>query len=358
MDTRRHDTFDWIREKAKKCLSKQSNKYTLIPACPENIEEPRFPLSGNSDENYNWYWQPFRQHRLQASFELGRELDSLGRLGPILLSEIIKPCASIDFKAYCCNISHDNESCILSRQDILLNNTNAIENVIKTWMKMCNLSQSVRNKTLRRCVVIDFITDFIMDGEDTQHRSGHCITLCLELRHKILHLKIYDYRMHEYIHNVHDQLFQWMIEAAEQFRDHFNSIHTEVVCLKGKLHVDGAFMTCMSAAYRVCIYLSKSNHACINESEEEFIMDSYNLQEHIFRMYEWANKKLIGNVNALLISPEMSEIVYEIKKENCYLMLVPYNNPRDNISLVDMRKVAKRVTYSIVNGFSIAQDVG
>ena len=164
--------------------------------------------------------------------------------------------------------------------------------------------------------------------------------------------------MHEYIHNVHDQLFQWMIEAAEQFRDHFNSIHTEVVCLKGKLHVDGAFMTCMSAAYRVCIYLSKSKHAFINESEEEFIMDSYNLQEHIFRMYEWANKKLIGNVNALLISPEMSEIVYEIKKENCYLMLVPYNNPHDNNSLVNMRKVSKRVTYSVKNGFSIAQDVG
>ena len=212
------------------------------------------------------------------------------------------------------------------------------------------------HKPFRRCVVIHFITDFMSDGEDTQHRTGHCITLCLELANSILYLKIYDYRMHEYIHNLHDQLFQWMIDAASQYTEYFHGIRTEVVCLKGKLHVDGAFMTCMSAALRVCIYLSQ--YDSIKESEEGFIMDSYNLQEHIFRMYTWANSTLKGNVNTLLISPEMSEIVYEITKENCYLMLVPYNNPHDNNSLVNMRKVAKRVTYSVKNGFSIAQDVG
>ena len=86
MDMRRHDTFDWVRDMANKYLKMGLNPYRVIPNCPEFVEEPSFPISDNDDENYNWFWQPFRQHRLQASFEMGREIDSFGRLGPILLS--------------------------------------------------------------------------------------------------------------------------------------------------------------------------------------------------------------------------------------------------------------------------------
>jgi hypothetical protein len=64
---------------------------------------------------------------------------------------------------------------------------------------------------------------------------------------------------------------QWVIGA----------IQSELkVCLKGKIHVDGRFMTCMSAAFRVCLYLTAG--ATFSESDDEFKTDRFNLQLNIF----------------------------------------------------------------------------
>jgi hypothetical protein len=146
-------------------------------------------------------------------------------------------------------------------------------------------------------------------------------------------LRIYDYRMHEYVYSVHDQMFAWMIQAVtDQYKELFDSIVTEMVCLKGKLHVDNLFMTCMSAAFRVCLYLSRTG--VVNESYEDFRHDSLNLKSHIFSMVDWAlnNRGITDKKKTVLISPAMNKMVFEMSKENCYFLLVPYKGKSNEIS--------------------------
>ena len=165
--------------------------------------------------------------------------------------------------------------------------------------------------------------------------------------------------MHEYVYNVHDQLFQFMTDEVRQYSAHYDSLHTETVCLKGKLHVDKEFMTCMSVSFRVCLYLSKDTP--LYESDEDFKTDSLNLPNHIWRMFEWVknDKRLIDEHFTLLISPPMAELVFEINNENCYLMLAPFRLPKhlyskenNPIAIVkDIDKTAKRLRYSLTDGF-------
>jgi hypothetical protein len=174
---------------------------------------------------------------------------------------------------------------------------------------------------LRRCVVVKFLTDFVVENREV--RVGHAITLALELKEQVLTLKIFDYRMHEYVYNVHDQILQWMTDAVQEHH-HFETIRTEIVCLKGKLHVDKDFMTCMSAAFRVCLYLSKLDS--VFESKEDFNEDSWSLQGNICRMLEWvqSNHGVQNDECTPLVSPAMTQTVYEICPKNCYIVLAPY----------------------------------
>ena len=245
-----------------------------------------------------------------------------------------------------------------------------METIINAWISACDLPTSANSssqKVYRRCLVIKFQSDFLTGEEPVNTwntvkpiRVGHCITLGLELTGQVMTLKIYDYRMHEYIHNVHDQMFQLMINAAQEYASSKNiSIRTEVVCLKGKLYVDKEFMTCMSAAFRVCLFLSKPD-GIIHESSQDFMEDSENLQGHTCKMMEWiqSDPGIQNHQYTPLLPPPMTQTVCEICPRNCYLVLAPYvppggmphYNPRtdsDEKIATKMDKISPHVCYSL-----------
>ena len=350
------NTFDHLHELADRIKDKKA----LIPYCKEYNDEITYPYINRYNLNFAGYLQPFGEQYARHTFELSRDNEAFGRLGPIMLSDIIKDTKEKDFKAYFCDFCQKNESVIHTRNDREKNNTYTIERNINTWIDKCGIEKSNPDVNFSRCVLICFVTDFMMDGESEQRTAGHCITLGLELKNKIMRLKIYDYRMHEYMYNVHDHIFQWMMNAVQKYNSYFHYIHTEMVCLKGKLHVDGEFMTCVSAAFRVCIFLSRREQ--IHETDDQFIMNKFNLQEHLFRMFNWVKKE--NNIekfkSTLLVSPAMTENVFEINKQNCYLILAPYkvHNDHKDPSVMGYIKAIDRdnphVTYSIEKGFVIS----
>ena len=331
----------------------------VFPSYDPPVGPPALPFVDRWDLDYPDDLQPFSDLRMTATFEIGRDPSLFGRLGPLLLASIIKPCPTLDFKAFYHNACVDfEESHILSPLD-KTHDTREIRQVIHTWIQMCEIPKSTPQKTFRRCIIIGFISHFHSDEDQSLHEVGHSITLGLEIKDRVLTLRIFDYRMHEYVYNVHDQLFQFMTDEARQFSAHYDSLHTETVCLKGKLHVDKEFMTCMSASFRVCLYLSKDTP--LYESDKDFETDSLNLPNHIWRMFEWVkgDRRLIDKHNTLIVSPQMAGLVFEINNETCYLMLAPYRLPKHLRSkqkdltaiATDISRTATRLRYSLTDGF-------
>jgi hypothetical protein len=72
----------------------------------------------------------------------------------------------------------------------------------------------------------------------------------------------------------------------------------------------------------------------VNESYEDFRRDSLNLKSHIFSMVDWAlnNRGITDKKKTVLISPAMNKMVFEMSKENCYFLLVPYKGKSNEIS--------------------------
>ena len=332
----------------------------VFPSCDPPVKPPTLPFVDRWDMGYPDELQPFAGLQMTASYEIGRDPYSFGRLGSLLLATIIKPCPTLDFKAYYHNICVDmKESHILS-PFTEEHDTNETRQVIQTWVRMCGIPQSTPRLTFRRSIIIGFLSHFRSDDNPPQLvKVGHSITLGLEIKERVLTLRIFDYRMHEYVYNVHDQLFQFMINEVGQYSSYYDSLHTESVCLKGKLHVDKEFMTCMSVSLRVSLYLSKD--IPLHESDDDFKRDSLNLPCHIWKMFEWVKQdgRLIHRYNALIVSPPMSGLVYEINNANCYLMLAPYKLPKRLFSkqkdltaiATDISETAKRLRYSLTDGF-------
>ncbi len=99
----------------------------------------------------------------------------------------------------------------------------------------------------------------------------------------------------------------------------------------------------------------------VDESEEDFKEESINMQEHIYRMFRWARTHAGIESRpriALLVSPAMTELVYEISDKNCYLMVAPYrppkglhmNNPTAIAKFIDGLAATKRMRYSAEDG--------
>jgi hypothetical protein len=292
------------------------------------VKEPTFPMKNIINDSYSVDLQPFAHlEDIKASFEIGRSY-TFGYLAPLLLASTFKVCTAIDFKAY--SVSILGQSNILSpyRRE---NDTRQIQKEISSWINLCGIPDSDPNKTFRRCIVVFFTSEFSNMKGESVHTSGHAITLAFEIKKQVLTLKIIEYRMHEYVYNVHDQLFQWMRDSLP-LHDWIREIRTETVCLKGKMKVDEGFMTCMSVAYRVCLYLSIDRDDCdIIESDEDFVNDSYALKYHIFRMIRWA---ISSKSKITVLIPKTMRTLFEINNENCYLF-TPEAKKKLRFSLID-----------------------
>ena len=326
-------------------------------------------MEENFNSNYPSDLQPFvnsSKFKLEASYEIGRDSRSYGRLAPLLLAAILEPSESLDFKAYCINFCSGNESCIEPACS-MDHDTTEIEAIIQSWVKACGIHESKPGRTFRRCIIIGFTSEWESgDKRPEAQFLGHAITLGMEIKDRVLTFKIFDYRMHEYMYNVHDRLFQFMTDAATPYVKFYDSLKLETVCLKGKLHVDTLFMTCMSVAFRVCVHFSRDVE--IFESDADFTADSLSLQRHIFRMFSWAktHPQLKANEKTVLISPAMAQPFFEINTDNCFLMMAPYNlnhslDPtRDNalaiVNYVNSLKDTIRLRYSTAQGFTATKD--
>jgi hypothetical protein len=325
----------------------------VFPQCKNAGEPLHFPGNISPDPLFPEELQPFSQDKLlKESYIIFRECCSFGQLAPLLLASIIQPCPTLDFKAFTTNFCWDNESYIVDPKS-KEHNTDVIEETIKKWIGMCDIPKRRKDLVFRRCVVVDFITYF---NHEKKERIGHAITIGLEIKGTELILKIFDYRMEEYIYNVHDHIFKWMIDAVKPYAENLE-IHTEIVCLKEKIHIDPKFMTCMSVAYRVCLYLSMDRP--ILESDADFKKDGFNMQEHIYSMIRWARTN--PDKNTILVSPAMTELVYEICLEKCYLMITTYRPPEDFqcssasiAQLINDLPTTKRLRYSITDGLIVS----
>ena len=313
---------------------------SVFPACPDtSVIAPTFPREDMVSPVYLSYVQPFSNSPyVDESYKIGRCSNSFGRLAPLLLVASMKKQdegrdnTNVDFKGYCVNFCYGES--VITTPSCKDHCTWPIERVISTWIKLCDICGRKTDPSLlfRRCCLVGFASDFTSDDGAHVETIGHCITLALELVDQTLTLQIFDYRTHEYVYNVHDQLFRLMRDAVirqQEYAEYYTTLRTEIVCLKGWLHVDKFFMTCMSAAFRVFMYLA-SGRMGWHESADDFREDGLNLQRHIFRMFQWAadEPRLRRKTHTVLASLPMVQNVFEVCSGNCYLMIAPFARPK------------------------------
>ena len=159
----------------------------VFPRCEHPGDRVGFPGKDIWNMNYPDRLQPFSaNHRLTDNYCIFRDCCSFGQLAPILLASIIKPHPKLDFKAYTINFSSKSwDESVLSFPGS--SNTKTIEDAIKQWVQLCDIPNRRKDLIFRRCIVVDYITYFI---KEKLERSGHAITLAIEIEGKKLTLKI------------------------------------------------------------------------------------------------------------------------------------------------------------------------
>ena len=335
---------------------------TVFPACPDtSVDVSTLPRRYIMSPVYPRSIQPFsNDETISEGYEVGRCSHSFGRLAPLLLAASmrgVKSGGDVDFMGYCVNFCF-SDSVILC-PSLRKHHTWEIEQVISKWIQLCDIPgrKTDRSVLFRRCCLVGFASDFTSEDGISVETIGHCITLAMELVDQTLTLQIFDYRMHEYVYNVHDQLFRWMRDAVirqQEYAEHYTILRTELVCLKDVLHVDKFFMTCMSAAFRVFMYLASGRRGWC-ESAEDFREDGLNLQRHIFRMFQWAadEPRLRCKTHTVLASFPMLQTVYEVCDRNCYLIVAPFARGKggeggsDELFIRDVIANSSRLRYSL-----------
>ncbi len=227
--------------------------------------------------------------------------------------------------------------------------TNRLQDCIEQWgaTAMEELARK-RAARFRRSLIINFVTEFDKHGQ--QRFSGHQITIAIEAADPaIIKLMILEYRMHEYVYNVHGRLFQYManaVRSSAHFDEDATSITQRVVCLKGRLRIDPDFMMCMSVSYRVSAMLSYvETPELIHETLEEFEESRRFLLHHTARMLNWFmhNPDVKAKRSTVLIPRQMTEgRFFELK--GLQFVLVPFETPDRNL------RQARHLAYDIEAG--------
>jgi len=230
----------------------------------------------------------------------------------------------VDYKAYAmCNLPGDGWK-------------EQLEKGVRVWVGMCmEEAPSVQQRLFRRSLMVSFQTDFMERGEEEY--GGHMITLGLEVAGTDVWLYVFDYRMEEYSHNVHEGWFVlWMQSAVRDSWPYQHRLHElgvelnvryEFVNLKGRLHYGNDFMMCMSVALRVSMYLALGGDPSrMRESEADFQNNSDHFRHHTATIvnYLYRHPLVKSKRGGALVSPEMHALVFEVTPHNCYLMLAPY----------------------------------
>ena len=278
-------------------------------------------------ENAATRLQPLGHETFDKSADVGQDSWLYSRLAPLFLSAEIerrlgKEGVWLDYKAYCMNFNSCSRD-VFSSYDDVRHDTEHIHQCVDMWMVMAMQDWQTRKRSVfRRSLVLSFESKFMMHGSETW--SGHSILIAIEYDdiRKQMRLMVFDYRTFEYTYSVHDRLCKWM---ADGVGDRCPTVNV-VVCLKKRFHEYTEFMTCMSMAYRACVFLSfLRDLELIAETDADFANSSAFMQDRTFRMVNWlcSNADLLSKKYVLIVSKAMSEHIFQMDSASCFLYLVP-----------------------------------
>jgi hypothetical protein len=293
-----------------------------------------------------------------TSNNIGHDLYLFGRLASLLVgSEISRrlDASRLDYRAFSMNNTPVIQS-RLSRRGIpeKEDEPEFLQECVERWCKsgVDEFFKRPKDTLFRRSLIIAFETEF--EKYESLHFAGHQITIAFEVVKSTFRLFIIEYRMHEYVYNVHGRLFQYManaVRSSEHFQEAVHLITESVVCLKGRLHVDSEFMLCMSVSYRVSVMLAcVSSPEDIRETPEEFEASRRFLMHHTFTMLNWflhcpdvAEKR-----TTVLICEEMTQDFFELHK-GLHFVMVPFEHPDRS------QPGIRRLVYDLGTGQFVSQ---
>lgn len=263
---------------------------------------------------------------LERSADVGQDTAFYSRLAPFFLSTEIErrlamEGAWLDYKAFSMNFNTSYRD-MFGRYDDVVCQTDHIHQCVDTWMvlAMRDWEKRTPSAVFRRSLLLAFESDFML--HESVNRSGHSILIAIEYNGELMRLMVFDYRLQEYVFSVHDRLFQWM---ADGVGDRCRTINL-TVCLKKRFHEYTEFMTCMSVAYRACVFLSFLRDVeKIAETDTDFANSSLFMQDRTFRMINWLcrNEDLISKARVVIVSRAMAENIFPLDSASCFLYLVP-----------------------------------
>ena len=281
--------------------------------------------------------------------DVGYDNFLFGRLAALLVGDQVARRAApwLDFKAFSINTMAYPEP-RLTQRDIVrdADDSKFLQQCIERWCAEGvreYFSVRIKKRVFRRSLIIGFVTEF--DQFYEYHTSGHQITIAFEItEQKIFRLYVIEYRMHEYVYNIHGRLFQFManaIRSYEHFDERVHLITNRMICLKGRMQMDNGFMMCMSISYRVSTMLSYvEDLETMREEDGDFESSRRFLMHHTFTMLNWflRNEDVAQKRLTVLVCKEMVEDYYEMRKDLCFL-LAPFEDPK--------RDRATRVWYDV-----------
>jgi ribosomal protein S19 len=204
------------------------------------------------------------------------------------------------------------------------------------------VKESGKVRVFRRSLAVSFTTSFL-EGSVTE-ASGHAITIGMECIGLCVRLFVFDFRVEEYVYNVHDLILVCMAESVRasqlnvlcKAKGAGLDVRTEIVGLKHMVHYGNDFMMCMSISYRVCMYLSfVKDCVSFKETGEDFKRDSAGYKHHIFRMINWLhhNEEIREKRAVPIVAPRMADLVFEVNNGNCYFLLVPVKSLKSLVKI-------------------------
>ena len=317
---------------------------------------------------------------MATSESVGCDSPMMSRCAAMVLANVIEADADararrgVDFRAYSLNFMDAALVGVVfgnpdaSSKDTTMNywQTDAIQNAIESWTRdmlaqyyyygssssaSAGSQKKGGGRVFRRSLIICF--DALFCKYAFADRCGHAITLAIEIRASnphVVRVFIFDNISIEYLYNVHDQLFEWIVGVVELENHHDAAAKAsaasaasaaaaepqlittrETVCMRRKLHTTHPFMMCMSVAYRVSVFLSRILDAdpalAVRESQADFENSTRFLSGEMFRMINWldANADVVGLKTTPIVSRAMAQTYYELSTRTCFLYLLPYD---------------------------------
>jgi hypothetical protein len=208
---------------------------------------------------------------------------------------------------------------------------NALRSMVEEWTYTMLQQYAAAPKStvvFRRSLVVCFGASFCNFGEYSS-RGAHAITLALETRTPdLLRLLIFDHQTNGYRFTVHEQLREWMAMMVKRFAPAFRFVTRELVCLEGHVQYNERMM-CISAAYRVCLFLARIDDVSrLDETEEDFKNSTLWLDGEALRMLNWlvTNPDIAARRVTVLASRKLAQPFYELSDSQGFeLYLMPYH---------------------------------